>query len=392
MNWIVPLTDVTVGEEELQAVAEVLRSGWLTQGPRVEAFERAFAGALGVPHAVAVANGTAALHLAYAAAGLGPEDEFIIPALTFVATMNAGIYLGAKPVLADCISADDLTVSPGDVARKITPRTRLIVTMPYGGFSPDMTALVHLANEHGIPLVEDAAHAPLATFKGRALGTFGAAGAFSFFGNKNLTTGEGGMVVSADDTLAAHIRRMRSHGMTTLTWERHQGHAADYDVMEPGYNYRMDEVRAALGIEQLKKLPDANLKRAENARLLREAIESLEIPGLTVPFSSPRGTPAHHLFVLLLPQGTDRAAFRKRMSRAGIQTSVHYPLLSSFSLWRSYFGSGKSPSLPVALSVADRLVTLPMGPHLNPKSIEMIAQALKECLNVEKTNLKQDEL
>ncbi|MCL5269035.1 MAG: aminotransferase class I/II-fold pyridoxal phosphate-dependent enzyme, partial [bacterium] len=220
----VPLTDVTLGEEEAAAAARVIHSGWVTMGAEVEAFEREFAAAHGAPHAVAVASGTAALHLAYQAAGLREGDEFLVPALTFVATLNAGLYLGARPVLVDCASEDDLTLSPADAARKLTPRTRFIVTMAYGGHAPDMAAIMALAGERGIDVVEDACHAPLARLAGRCLGTFGRAGTFSFFGNKNMSTGEGGMILTGDAELARLLRLMRSHGMTTVTWQRHQGH------------------------------------------------------------------------------------------------------------------------------------------------------------------------
>jgi dTDP-4-amino-4,6-dideoxygalactose transaminase len=380
MNWAVPLSDVTIGEEEIQAAAETLRSGWLSQGERVAAFEQAFAKALDARHAVAVANGTAALHLAYRAAGLKAGDEFILPALTFVATMNAGLYLGAKPVLADCASPDDLAISAQDAARKITPRTRLIVTMPYGGFCPDMAALCDLAAGTGIPLVEDACHAPLARLDGRCIGTFGRAGTFSFFGNKNLTTGEGGMIVTDDDDLAERLRHLRSHGMTTLTWDRHRGHAADYDVGELGYNYRLDELRAAIGIVQLRKLPEATRRRAEAAAELRAALDALSIDGLEIPFARPRGVPVHHLFVILLPQGTDRSAFRRRMTEQAIQTSVHYPPLHRFSFAREVFRDGPGPVLPVFDAIAERLVTLPMGPHLTRDAIDRIAQSVGKAV------------
>jgi len=380
MNWVVPLSDLTLGDEEICAMAEVIRSGWLTQGPRVEEFERKFVALIGSRQAIAVANGTAALHLAYAAAGLKKNDEFILPALTFVATMNAGLYLGGQPVLADCASTDDLTLSVEDVARKITPRTRLIVSMPYGGFCPDMRALKDLADQEGIPIVEDACHAPLASLGGRCIGSFGKAAAFSFFGNKNLTTGEGGMVVTDDDDVAARVRLLRSHGMSTLTWDRHRGHAAEYDVTELGFNYRLDEIRAALGIAQLAKLPEATRRRARAAAQLREALASLEIPGLEIPFSKPRGNPVHHLFVILLPVGADRAQFRRRMTEMGIQTSVHYPPLHRFSFSSEIFGGSSDLRIPVFESLAGRLVTLPMGPHLTSESVGRIAESVGKAV------------
>ncbi|HNY28210.1 MAG TPA: DegT/DnrJ/EryC1/StrS family aminotransferase [Candidatus Sumerlaeota bacterium] len=374
MKWIVPLSDVTVGEEEVAAASETLRSGWLTQGARVKAFEDAFAAMLGVPHALAVTNGTAALHLAYAAASLEPGDEYIVPALTFIATLNAGLYCGGVPVLADCVSTQDLTLSPEDVERKITPRTRLIVTMSYGGFCPDMPALLEIARKHNIDLVEDASHAPLAELDGRKIGTFGLSGTFSLFSNKNMTAGEGGVVVTRDDQVAEKVRVMRSHSMTTVTWDRHQGHAAEYDVTGLGFNYRFDELRASVASVQLRQLEQITQLRVQAAEGLRQAIAVLDIEGLEIPFQNPRGKPVHHLFVILLPAGTDRPAFRKALTEAGIQTSMHYPLLHRFSGTQPLFT--RDPELPVVEGFIDRLVTLPMGPHLSPEKIELIAKSI----------------
>ncbi|NQU44111.1 DegT/DnrJ/EryC1/StrS family aminotransferase [bacterium] len=381
MNWKVPLTDVTVGEEEIQAATNVLRSGWLTQGERVAAFESAFAEALGVRHAVAVTNGTAALHLAYAVAGLGPEDEFIVPALTFAATMNAGIYLGARPVLADCASEDDLTISVEDVVRKITPKTRVIVPMAYGGFCPDLARLRDLARDLGIVLIEDAAHAPLARLDGRAVGSFGLAGCFSFFGNKNMTTGEGGLIVTDDEAVAGRLGRLRSHGMSSVAWDRHAKHAAGYDISALGYNYRLDEMRAAVGLEQLKKLPEATRRRSDAAALLRVGIERLGIEGLSVPFTHPRGESVHHIFAILLPEGTDRFHFRRELAADGVQTSMHYPLLHRFAYSREIFARGGSEGLPVAESIENRLVTLPMGPHLDRDKIDLVVKSVGRVLS-----------
>ena len=198
---------------------------WLSMGGETAAFEADFAALTGAAHALAVTNCTAALHLAGMALGWGPGDEVIVPSLTFVATANAVRYTGATPVFADIRSEDDLSLSPDDVAARITPRTRAIVVVHYGGYAADMPALLAVAERHGLDVVEDVAHAPGGSLDGRALGTWGRIGCFSFFANKNMTTGEGGMLTTDDDGLAERLRLLRSHGMTTLTWDRHRGHA-----------------------------------------------------------------------------------------------------------------------------------------------------------------------
>ena len=375
--WLVPLTDTTLDEKEIEAVAAVMRSGWLTMGREVENFEREFAGAIHMKHGVAVANGTAALHLAYETAGLAAGDEFCVPALTFVATMNAGLYLGAKPVLVDCASEDDLTISAEDLERKLTPRTRLIATVPYGGFPPDMDAIEALARDRAIPLVEDACHAPLALLGGRPIGSFGLSSTWSFYGNKNLTTGEGGMVLTNDPAAADRLRLLRSHGMSTGTYQRHHGDASRYDVEALGYNYRKDEIRAAIGRQQLLKLPVWTQRRAHCAALLRERLAPLQDRGLRIPFANPRGTPVHHIFVVLLPEGTNRWQFRQTLRERGVQTSFHYPALHTFTHTRNLFGE---VNLPVLDRVIDRLVTLPMGPHLDEEKIDLIGKAVEAAL------------
>jgi len=257
-TWRIPLADVDLGPEEEAAVLDVLRRGWLSMGEVTAAFEAEFAALTGARHALAVTNCTAALHLAGLALGWGPGDEVIVPSLTFVATANAVRYTGATPVFADITGESDFSLSAQDAAERITPRTKAIIVVHYAGHAADMGAILALAERHGLAVVEDVAHAPGADLDGRALGTWGNIGCFSFFANKNMTTGEGGMVTTDDDELAARLRLLRSHGMTSLTWDRHKGHAWSYDVVAPGYNYRIDEVRAAIGRVQLAKVTAAN--------------------------------------------------------------------------------------------------------------------------------------
>ena len=254
--WKVPLADVVLGPEEIEAVTQVLQSGWLSMGPKTQEFEARFAQFLGVKHAFAVANGTAALHLACEVVGLSPGDEVLCPALTFVASANAILYTGAKPVFVDVTGPHDLNLSPEDAAAKVTARTRAIMVVHYGGYPVDLDAIAALARRRGLAIIEDCAHAPGAVYHSaqgpRSAGTLGDVGCFSFFANKNMTTGEGGMVVTNNDELAGKIKTARSHGMTTLTWDRHRGHSFSYDVVAKGYNYRLDEMRAALGLVQLQ--------------------------------------------------------------------------------------------------------------------------------------------
>ena len=272
--WAIPLSDVAVDDAIADAVDEVLRSGWWSMGPKVAEFERAFGDFTGA-HALAVANGTAALHLALLAIGCGRGDEVILPSLTFVAAANCVAHTGATSVFCDVIGPDDLNMDPDDVERAITPATKAIVAFHYGGHPCRMDALLELAERKGLALIEDAAHAPGAQWDGRMCGTIGDIGCFSFFSNKNLPIGEGGMLVTTNAALAKRLGLLRSHGMTRLTWDRHRGHASSYDVVEIGFNYRLDELRAAIGLIQLERLEAGNRARAEIVARYRAAREGV---------------------------------------------------------------------------------------------------------------------
>ena len=333
MEWRVPLADVKLGIEEENAVLEVLRSGWLTMGAVTQAFEQELAAFVGAKYAFAVNNATAALHLACMAVGVGEGDEVIVPSLTFVATANAVRYTGAKVVFADIENEDWLCICPQAIEEKINERTKAIMVMHYAGFTCDMPAILRIAERHNLAIIEDAAHAIGASLDGKALGTWGDVGCYSFFGNKNLTTAEGGMLVTNDDHLAEKVRILRSHGMTTLTWDRFKGHASTYDVVDLGYNYRIDEIRAAIGREQLKKLPAGNARREALVGRYRQAFQ-VQAPTLGLPFSEKRGVSSQHIFPILLPEGADREAFREAMKKDGIQTSFHYPPVHQFQIYR----------------------------------------------------------
>ena len=377
MNWTVPLSDIQFGPEEKNAVQAVLDSGWLTMGAITQAFEDEFKHYTGAKHALAVSNATVALHMACLALGIGPGDEVIVPSLTFVATANAVRYVGATPVFADIVSENDLTISLDSIQNLINSRTKAIMVMHYGGYACDMPAILELAGKHHIPVIEDAAHAVGSYLDGRHLGTLGAVGCFSFFSNKNLSTGEGGMIVTDDDRLAEKFRLLRSHGMTSLTWDRHQGHAWSYDVVDLGYNYRIDEIRSALGREQLKKLDAYNARRRDITGKYRELLGELA-PEIIIPFNEHQGISAHHIMPILLPKGTDRLKFMKNMKEQGIQTSIHYPPIHQFTSFRS--DRPGSSSLTVTEDIARREVTLPLYPLLTDKQVEMVAFAIRESL------------
>ena len=374
-DWRVPLADVVVPEDDIDAVADVYRSGWLSMGPQTEAFERDFARYTGARHALAVANGTAALHLICAAAGLGPGDEVVVPSMTFVATVNAVAYTGATPVFADVVSVTEPWLDPDAVAAVAGKRTKAIMTMAYGGHPGRTQALAAMARERGLVLLEDAAHAAGSRVAGRHLGTFGMAGAFSFFSNKNLAVGEGGMVVTDDDEAAARMRLLRSHGMTTLTWDRHRGHASGYDVVEVGFNYRIDEPRAALARRRLGRLEADNARRAMLDARYRERLAG--VGGLTPALAPvPDAQLAHHLFTVVLEEGMDRAGFREALATRGIQTSVHYPPAHRFSIYAG------DHDLPVTDDYGTRAVTLPMFATMTSGQQDEVVDAIRAALDV----------
>ncbi len=374
--WKVPLGDVVLGSEEIEAVTQVLKSGWLSMGPQTQLLEEQFARFLGIKHAFAVANGTAALHLACEVLGLKAGDEVLCPALTFVASANAILYTQARPVFVDIKGDRDLNLCPEDAAAKVTPHTKAIMVVHYGGYPCDMDAITNLARQHNLRIIEDCAHAPGAIYHSqdgpKKVGALGDIGCFSFFSNKNMTTGEGGMVVTNDDELTEKIRRARSHGMTTLTWDRYKGHGFSYDVVAKGYNYRLDEMRAALGIVQLKRLADNNSRRRQLALRYQEKLQDMRHIDLTF-LGVPEGS-SHHLFPVLLKDKARRSDFMAALARQGIQTSIHYPPVHSFSHYRGLWPSGYDHKLSLTEDVAAREVTLPLFHTMTPdQQLEVIS-------------------
>lgn len=377
-RWKVTLADNTIGEQEIQAVCDVLRSRWLSAGPVNREFEREFAAALGVPDAVAVSSGTAALHLAATTLGLRPGDEVIMPSLTFVASAATTALHGATPVFADVVSSRDLTVGPDDVRRLINDRTKAIVAMHYAGFPADLRALCAIAREHGLTLIEDAAHAPVVRAGDAMLGAHGDIGCFSFYATKNITTGEGGMVIARDPAVLDRVRLTRAHFIATSSWDRMGSTSAGYDVDGIGLNYRPTEISAALGRIQLAKLRADRVRRSELVALYRAALS--EVPGLTIPFTDRTGDTAHHLMTVLLPPGTDREAIREALAAAGVQSSVHYPPIHTFSYYARTFASDRRP-LPVTDNVAPRLLSVPLHARMTDNDAVLVADTLVKVLN-----------
>lgn len=371
--WNIPLFDTAFGDDECAAVHDVVASGWLTMGECVRAFEIRFAEYIGTRHAVAVANCTAGLHLVHAALGTGPGDQVICPSLSFAATANSVLYVGAEPVFADIGDLDHPVPTAATIAACLSPRTSAIQVMHYAGWPAPMESILALARERQIPVIEDCAHAPGAALAGRKCGAHGLAGVFSFYSNKNMTTGEGGMVTTDDDALAERLRLLRSQGMTSGTVDRHRGNAHGYDIVELGFNFRLDEMRAALGCVQLDKLGANNARRAAVARRYRQRLTG--IAGLRLPFAETPGTSAYHIQPVLIDPGRDRSRVISSLRDRSIQTSIHYPPIHLLSYYRRRFGFAEG-MLPLTEEAGARELTLPMFPAMTEDQVDTVCDAL----------------
>ncbi len=374
----IPVFDLRLSDSEVAAVAETLRSGWLTMGPRTEAFEGEFAAHLGVEHAVAVNSCTAALHLAYLAAGVQPGDEVIVPGITFVATAAAARYCGAIPVLTDIVGQDDLGLDPAAVERSITKRTKAVCAVHYGGYAAPMDDLKRICDAHGLALIEDAAHSPSGTFSagGRKLGTIGLAGAYSFFSNKILACGEGGLLATDDAEVARLARSRRAHALTSGTWDRHLGHAFGYDVEALGFNYRIDEPRAALLSARLPALEDDIRERRRLTRKYRMLLH--DTPGISLPYTDEKvALSSCYVMPVMVDSPELRDPIRHLLqSRFGVQTTVLYPAIHEFTAYRD----GPSAPLERSALAARTQLTLPLFPHLGDERVDRVAGALAAAL------------
>lgn len=368
----IPLFDLNFGPEEEAAVAEVLRSKWISMGPRTREFEARFASMHESRHAVAVANCTAALHLALRICGIGHGDEVIVPSLTFVATANCVRMVGATPIFADVVSLDDWTVCPDDIKNKVTKKTKALIAVHYGGHGANMAKICEVAAEFGLKVIEDACHAPLGKRDGRFLGTYGDFGCYSFYSNKNMATGEGGMMLIQDDFYDERARLLRAHGMTATAYDREQGKEF-YDVVDWGYNYRIDDLRSAIGIAQLEKLRADVEKRQSLVDRYRQNLSDRQ--EVQVPFINHPGESSNYIFGVLLNRG-DRALVRKKMEEEGVGTSMHYPPVHQFACY-----SDASLSLPITEDIGSRELSLPLYFSMTNSEVDRVCDHLLDSIS-----------
>ncbi len=372
-----PFHRPSIGQEEIDAVVDTLRSGWLTMGPKTRAFEEALAAAVEAPFGIAVSSATAGLHLGLDALGIGPGDEVLVPTLTFTSTAATVIHVGAQPRLVDC-EPDTLNISVADAARKWTARTKAIIPVHFAGHPCDMDGVLALARQHGVPVMEDAAHALAARYRGRLVGALGDLTVFSFYATKNLTTGEGGMITTADATLAERLRSRRLHGMTRDAWKRYSKDGSwRYDVAYPGFKYNMTDMNAALGLVQLRRLPAMQAARQRIAAQYRAALAGVE--AIELPSSRAEVDHAWHLFVIRVRREQlriDRDAVISELSAAGIGTSVHFIPLHEHSHYRERLRV-RAEEVPHADAEWRRIISLPLFPGMTDNDVDRVATTLR---------------
>lgn len=367
-------------EPEINEVIETLRSGWIGAGPRVAAFEQEFRGYLGAGHAVAVNSCTAALHLSMIAIGLQPGDEVIVPSMTFAATANAVIHAGGRPVLAD-VDRATMCLDPAEAARRITPRTRAIIPVHFAGRPCDMNAIGELARCRRLKVIEDCAHAIETRYHGRHAGTLGDLGAFSFYVTKNVVTGEGGMVTTADPAYAGRIKTLALHGLSADAWKRFSDEGfKHYEVIEPGFKYNMMDLQAALGLHQLRRVEENLVRRQEIWARYDDAFA--ELPVFLSPPPEVGTRHARHLYVLLLDSErlrVGRDEVMQALHRQRIGTGVHYRALHLHRYYRETFGHVRG-DLPNAEWISDRTLSLPLSPRLSDEDVDDVIFAVGRTL------------
>jgi len=370
-----PYNQPSIEDEEIAEVVDTLRSGWLTMGPKTIEFERLISKYTGARHAVAVNSCTAALHLSLIALGIGRGDGVITTPFTFAATGNTIVNVGAKPVFVD-IKKDTYNIDPEKIEERITPRTKAIIPVHYAGQSCDIKTILDIAEDHGLNVVEDAAHAIGSEYDGKKIGTFGTTTCFSFYATKNMTTGEGGAITTEDDALADRLRVMRLHGISKDAWNRYSEKGKwYYEIEYAGWKYNMTDVQAALGIHQIKKLDRFIDVRREYAHIYNDGFR--ELAGAITPFEDPRAKHIYHLYPLLL-DGHTRDGFIEEMHKRGIGCSVHFIPLHLHPLYRSM--GFKKGDFPNAEWVYEREVSLPLYPKMTPQEVELVTTNVKDIL------------
>jgi perosamine synthetase len=376
---MIPYGRQCLDEDDIQAVVEVLRSDWLTTGPKVREFEEAFAEYVGAKYAVAVSSGTAALHTAMYALDIGPGDEVIVPAMTFVATANSVVFQGGTPIFAD-VDPDTLLLDPNQAQAKITKSTKAIICVDYAGQPCEYDAFRKIAKKDGLRLVDDACHALGAAYKGNPVGSLADLNVFSFHPVKHITTGEGGMVTTDDPELANRMRVFRNHGITADHRQRELQGSWYYEMVDLGYNYRMTDFQCALGLSQLRKLKKWVERRQEIAQRYDEAfagMQDLESLGLRNNVSH-----AYHLYVVRLDLdhlSVNRETFFRALRDEGIGVNVHYIPVHLHPFYRERFGTG--PGLcPVAETAYERLISLPIYPAMSDGDLDTVIKTVKKVV------------
>ena len=349
-----------IGEEEIEAVTEVLKSGMIAQGPKVDQFQKEFSKFVETKHSIATSSGTTALHTALLAAGVTPGDEVITTPFTFAATSNSILYSNATPVYAD-ITPETFNLNPEKIEEKITDKTKAIVPVHLYGQPADMDAINEIAEKHDLKVIEDAAQAHGAVYKGKKIGSIGDLGCFSFYPTKNMTTSEGGMVTTNDDDLAEKSGMIRAHGESKR-----------YEQSLLGYNYRMTDIAASIGLVQLKKIDEFNTKRNENAEYLSEGME--DIPGITTPIVADNVTHVFHQYTIRVSK--DRDKFKEFLTENGIGTGIHYPIV----LYKQpfYEKMGITGNCPEAEKAASEVISLPVHPSLTVEELDTIIETVKK--------------
>lgn len=378
-DTLLPYGRQSVDESDIQAVVEVLRSNWLTTGPKVGEFEESFAAYVGVGHAVSFSSGTAALHAAAFAPGLKPGDEAITTPLTFAATANCVLYQGATPVFAD-VSPDTLNVNPEQVEDRITPRTRAILPVDYAGHPVDLERIVEIARRNGLIVIEDACHALGAEYKGRRVGSIADMTVFSFHPVKHITTGEGGMVTTNNAKFAETLRRFRNHGISTDARQRQSAGQWHYEMVLLGFNYRLPDIACALGIEQLKGLEQNLLRRREIAAMYDASFRHL--PGIIPPVVNSQVSPAWHLYPIRLDLeklSADRGKIFRALRAENIGVNVHYIPVHLHPYYRDRFGY-RGGEFPVAEAEYSRLISLPMFHGMNDQDVADVIHAVRKVV------------